>query len=894
MKQAIVFLKLFVVLFLVLTCFGCDNRTKEELLREGVELRESQNIVGAIVMFKNALEKDPNYYEARHELGLTYLVSGQLVKAEKELEKVFLQNPGDLNIQLELAELHIKTGHIDAAIAILEPYLQAQVPSPKAYKLLGEAYVEKGDVSKGEKHLKLALQLDTEYLPAYKVLAKTYLNGQRWSDARKIINEAIGLNKQDPDSYYLLLRLETLSGKSEAALKVGRQILAIAPQEIRAAYFVGLLELQRGELEAASALASGLRSQHGDHPTGTRLQGLVEFAKGEYDVAAENLQLSLRQMSDLPGRYFLGLAHYKLEQYELALNQFQSILDSNPDHHKARLMVALTLFQQKRYTDSEAAAELLLAASPDNALAYDVLGSIYLTRGDFDRGMAALDQAVKLDPHMADVHLKKGLFSLSQGQYEMASGSLEEAVRIAPGVLNSRLLLASSHLRRQNFSNAIKTLNAGLQGKPTDALLYNYLAAAYLGQEKKDEAVTALQQAKKHKPEYLAPYVNLANNYLANGEADRAAAEYQAFLKIVPDNLRALISLASLQEMQGQSDEAKANLEKARLTGEPDAFLASARYYLVKGDFSKALQILQKGQKLHPEDPALLAQYGQLLLQMKRGKEALQVLRLLADVQPTSGLPLLLATLVTQDEIDEALNLAQQQIARNGGQSLGYLLLADIYARQSDFAQATETLQGGLKKVDSSNQQDLPLYMKLADYYQYLQRPAQAQRAYESVHKLYPEYVPAIFSLGALHDRAGDKKQAKALYFSALEKDSSYVPALNNLAYLYADNYGNLDEALRYATLALRRRPAEAGIMDTLGYVLVRQKRFSEALPYLEKAAQVLSAEPLVQIHLGQAYFGNNQAEKAQNALQKALAGDIDKDHEQQVKALLQKLADKG
>ncbi len=237
--------------------------------------------------------------------------------------------------------------------------------------------------------------------------------------------------------------------------------------------------------------------------------------------------------------------------------------------------------------------------------------------------------------------------------------------------------------------------------------------------------------------------------------------------------------------------------------------------------------------------------------------------------------------------------MAQRQIDEQADNPFGYLLMADIHARQGEFTRAAEVLQQGLQRVDREGGRDLPLRMKLADYYQKGPQPEKASTVLKEVRRLYSGYVPALFSLGVLADGEGDKRQAKALYHAVLEKNPGYVPALNNLAYLYADNYGNLDEALRLAGQALRQRPADAGIMDTLGYVLLRQKRFAEALPYLQKAAASLPQESLVQMHLGQAYSGLGQFAEARTALQKAQAGELGQAQKEQINDLLRQLEQK-
>ena len=62
---------LLILLLILLT--SCGGKTKEELYAEGMKQVKDGNHNGAIVLFKNALEKDQNYVDARYQLARAYL-----------------------------------------------------------------------------------------------------------------------------------------------------------------------------------------------------------------------------------------------------------------------------------------------------------------------------------------------------------------------------------------------------------------------------------------------------------------------------------------------------------------------------------------------------------------------------------------------------------------------------------------------------------------------------------------------------------------------------------------------------------------------------------------------------------------------------------------------------
>ena len=86
----------------------------------------------------------------------------------------------------------------------------------------------------------------------------------------------------------------------------------------------------------------------------------------------------------------------------------------------------------------------------------------------------------------------------------------------------------------------------------------------------------------------------------------------------------------------------------------------------------------------------------------------------------------------------------------------------------------------------------------------------------------------------------GLKKEAITKYRAALAQYGKYAAALNNIAYLYLDGFGTKEEALRLAENAIALEPGNPGIMDTVGYALLKNNRHPEARKYLEKAVALL------------------------------------------------------
>jgi tetratricopeptide (TPR) repeat protein len=103
--------------------------------------------------------------------------------------------------------------------------------------------------------------------------------------------------------------------------------------------------------------------------------------------------------------------------------------------------------------------------------------------------------------------------------------------------------------------------------------------------------------------------------------------------------------------------------------------------------------------------------------------------------------------------------------------------------------------------------------------------------------------------------------------------------ALNYLGYTYADLGINLDEAETLIQTALKLKPNDGYITDSLGWVYFKRGQYSEALQLLKKAIKLVPDDPVILEHLGDVYLKLDSRDKAINYYQRSLdnnAKDLD------------------
>src|SRR6185369_5325030 len=124
------------LLALLVACSACGSKTKESLYAEGVKQLEAANPGSAVVYFKNALEKDGNFSDARFQLGKAYAAIGKNDQAEKEFTKVQKQDPTRDEVLLELAKVNNALGRGDQAFTLGEQYFNKHPDSTEGLEVL--------------------------------------------------------------------------------------------------------------------------------------------------------------------------------------------------------------------------------------------------------------------------------------------------------------------------------------------------------------------------------------------------------------------------------------------------------------------------------------------------------------------------------------------------------------------------------------------------------------------------------------------------------------------------------------------------------------------------------------------------------------------------------------
>ena len=128
--------------------------------------------------------------------------------------------------------------------------------------------------------------------------------------------------------------------------------------------------------------------------------------------------------------------------------------------------------------------------------------------------------------------------------------------------------------------------------------------------------------------------------------------------------------------------------------------------------------------------------------------------------------------------------------------------------------------------------------------------------------------------LGTIYDMQKRFDLSEKHYRKALNINSDFTPAANNLAFLLAEQRKNLDEALNLAQKAKEKLNDDPSVMDTLGWIYYKKGLYDSAMSEFKDSLEKIPENASVHYHLGLTYYKKGEKELAKTELEKALSLD--------------------
>ena len=259
-------------------------------------------------------------------------------------------------------------------------------------------------------------------------------------------------------------QLDSISARLQPKLQglTEQELKAPATQSLRAeageVYFIGgMIAASRADYREAVRLFQA--ADRYDFPARDSVQmemlGEAFFRMEQYQLSIQAYETYARYSPlDAEARMRLGLGYYASALFPRARENFQMVLEKAPKTPNVHLYLGLSLLEQK--SNEEARREFLeeLKSDPQSYQAMAELAYLDYLAGDNDRCREWLEKARPLKPDWIETNMVSGLLHNRMGQFDRAIQFLERVVKEKPNHYKAHYQLALAYRRTGNESKA--------------------------------------------------------------------------------------------------------------------------------------------------------------------------------------------------------------------------------------------------------------------------------------------------------------------------------------------------------------------------------------------------------------------------------------------------------
>jgi tetratricopeptide (TPR) repeat protein len=764
------------------------------------------------------------------------------------------------------------------------------------YLAKAQGYIQDGNLPKARVALRNVLKIDPKDPEAYFLFAEIEEKEANWRNAFANYQRVVEL-VPDHDRALIKLAKFYLEGRGgDKVLELTDKVLARNPDHVEAQALRIAVQALNGDRSGATVAAEKLVSRHQTDPDAATILATLYLAEGRLSEVEPVLQRAVdANPRNLQLMDSFASALVRLEKYDRAEDILKKIAEAEPKVLDHRLRLAGFYDERRHYDKADALLREVIRLDPDNDKRYLALAKFQLARRGVPEGEAALLEGARVLPRSSairfalgelyelnrqpekarvvyeeartefrgkpaglDANVKLAALDWSAGKREEAEKQLAEALKENPRSAEALVLQGRIALQRGDGKEAVQAFRTVLKDQPDLAEAHALLGRAYLMTSDTSLARESLERAVALNPRIADAQMTLAALDSSSGRFKEARARLEGLLSTNPNNLYILSALLNLQAAEKDWAAAEQTLSKARAAGADRGAsdLVEGRLAQARGEWDHARASFERAAARHPEAPELLIALVQLDLQ--QGKPAQAKARL------------------------------EQVLARNPNHPYASGFLGEVALLVGDRAEAERRFREAVQHKPDWVQPWLHLAtLKLSD-----RNRVEAQTLLEQGIQRNLGSQELRLMLATTLSEAGDVDRAIQEYDALLRLNPRVLIAANNLAALLVDQKGD-QKSLERALVLTKEFETSAPnpyFLDTLGWVHLKLGHREEAVRMIRQAAVKAPDHPVVNYHLGIAYFKSGQMAEAKTHLQKAVASQKDFPGMDEAKSVLAQL----
>lgn len=465
------------------------------------------------------------------------------------------------------------------------------------------------------------------------------------------------------------------------------------------------------------------------------------------------------------------------------------------------------------------------------------LARLHVNRNEINEALAIVDAGLKEHPENIDFLGVLAQIKLMQNKDSEVPPIFEKILAVNPNDQAVYFLLGGLYSKMNNIPKAIETFTRLTEKFPDSFSGHYYLGRLYTMAEKYDPAETEFMDAFRLNSDLLEALYGLVQIYEIQNAQEKLKEMFQTILDLDPDDIRSCLALALMHHKEGSSEKALTMLERLgkREEDTQEILKTVVKFYIKKFHYQDAIYLLRGMMAKAPLKGDYHYFMGVCFDELKDTASAMFQFENVPKESTYYEKAVLIRAFhhMDKNEHQKAIGILEKAHAEIPGNTDIILYLGSFYEETEEFQKAVDIYIIGLS-IDKNSS------------------------------KLY-------FRLGVAYDKKGDRIACIKEMKNVIRIDPEDANALNYLGYTYADLGMNLEEAEDLIGRALKFKPDDGYITDSLGWVYFKKGNYEKAVATLEKAVTLIPDDPLLLEHLGDAFSMTQNKDKAIEYYKKSL-----------------------
>ncbi len=278
---------------------------------------------------------------------------------------------------------------------------------------------------------------------------------------------------------------------------------------------------------------------------------------------------------------------------------------------KELLVAATKLYAEKRNEEALQNCNKALEINPSSAWGYNIRGSIYNQKEDYEKAIKDYTKAINLVSNYQNAFSNRALAYLSLKKYDLAIEDFSQSIILLP-TANDYYSRGYTYQLKENYDRAIEDYSQAIKLDPADDKAYMYRIQIYQFKGMFDLAIADATEVINIKKNIAYGYNTRGYIYELKGQYNLSIPDYTEAIRLSPTYTRAYINRGVSNKLKGSYYAAITDFERA-IELEPKDGLAYVNIMspLVRlQQFAKAKEYFEKYKSQDPGAEAYLKLWG--------------------------------------------------------------------------------------------------------------------------------------------------------------------------------------------------------------------------------------------------------------------------------------------